>query len=146
LNVKSTCIKVRSLPLAAAVFIGFGGSLSLAGCAYALQPVVRPSQYRLKIAALAPTSYSIRLRVGEPREYRVPENGRVILDVPAYRPACKIYIFGPIKLGGGASPLTAKTVDVGIGGKVLRQLSLKQIATLPVDVDGYRVLAVRAAK
>jgi hypothetical protein len=34
----------------------------------------------------------------------------------------------------------------GIGRKVLRQLSLKKIATLPVDTDGYRVLAVRAAK
>src|SRR6476620_11844455 len=89
-------------------------SLISTGCAYALQPVILPSQYRLKVAANTPTRYSVRLRVPTPHEYPVPADGRVTLDIPAYRPGCKVYIFGGIKIGGASDPFTARAVDLRI--------------------------------
>ncbi len=137
---------LRVVFLGAALFTVLAAGLVSAGCAYALQPAVPASQYRLKVAAPAPTLYSIRLRLAEPRDYAVPADGRVMLDVPAYRLGCKVYIFGAIKVRGGSSPFPAKVVDVSTGGRVVRQLSLKQVIALPVDPEGYHLLAIRPSK
>jgi hypothetical protein len=68
------------------------------------------------------------------------------LDVPAYRPACSVYLFNQIRVRRGANPFYEKTVGIVVGGKTVRSLSLKEITSLPVDGEGYHVLTVRASK
>src|SRR6476469_1364757 len=63
-------------------------NLALAGCVYRLPPAMLPWQQRLKVVARSPEDYVLRLRIREPRDYRVPADGRVTLDVPAYRVGC----------------------------------------------------------
>ena len=104
-----------------------------------------PSQQRLKVAVPSPEAYVLRLRIREPRDYRVPADGRVTLDIPAYRVGCSVYLFDKIRIRG-ANPFTAKTVDVVASGKIIRQLSLKEIYALPADPEGYHLLAVKAPR
>lgn len=88
----------------------------------------------------------MRLRIGEPRDYRVPADGRVTLDVPSYRAGCSVYLFDKLRIRGEDNPFTAKTIDVVAGGKTIRRLSLKEISALPVDPEGYHLLAVGATR
>lgn len=129
--------------------VAFGLGLPLiltsAGCALALHPVTQPAQVRLKIVAGSPQIYDVHLRVNEAHDYRVPVDGRVTLDVPAYRPACSTYLLG-IKLRNGWDPYTAKTLDLVEGSKTARRLSLKQVYALPLDADGYHLLKPPSAK
>jgi hypothetical protein len=119
---------------------------TLVGCAYALPPVTLATQVRLKIVATVPDVYDDRLRITEPIKYHVPADGRVTLDVPAYRAGCSVYLFGKLKMQNHSDPYTAKTLDILAGGKTVQQLSLKNISTLPVDVDGYHVLLAPGTK
>jgi hypothetical protein len=105
---------------------------TLVGCAYGLPPVTLPTQIRLKIITKSPDAYDARLRIVEPHEYSVPADGRVTLDVPAYRAGCNIYLFGKVKMPNHSDPYTARTLDILAGGKTVRQLSLKSISNLPV--------------
>ena len=118
--------------------------VTLAGCAYALHPVTPPSQVRLKIVSPTPEVYSLRMRVREPDDYRVPTDGRVTLNVPAYRAACTIYLFGKLALPNQSDPATAKTLEISASGKTVRQLSLKTLNRLRLDADGYHLLKVPA--
>jgi hypothetical protein len=115
---------------------------TLAGCGLALPPVTLPAQVRLKIVARSPETYGVRLRIGEPHDYRVPADGRVTLDVPAYRAGCSVFLLGLARLPNRSDPYTAKTVDLLTGGKPARQLSLKMVSALPVDTDGYHLLTL----
>jgi hypothetical protein len=119
-------------------------SIASAACAYRLPPAVPPSQYRIKLVANAPDRYNLRLRVHEPRDYAVPADGRVTLAVPAYRAGCSVYLFDKLRVRSGLNPFTKKTVDVLMGGKMVRQLSLKEIAALPTDADRNHVLGISA--
>lgn len=115
--------------------------LALAGCAYRLPVPVLPSQEHVKVAAASPEAYTLRLRIREPRDYGVPADGRVTLDIPAYRAECSVYLFGKVRIRSGSNPFTAKAIDVIAGGKILRHLSLKEISALPLDPGGYHMLA-----
>ena len=119
---------------------------TLAGCAYGLNPVTLPAQVRLRIVAKSPEVYGLRLRINDPHEYQVPADGRVLLNVPAYRPGCSMYLFGMLKLPNHSEPYSTKTLDVFAGGKTARQLSLKTITALPLDGDGYHLLHLPAAR
>ena len=129
------------------VALGLGLILILtsSGCALALHPVTPPAQVRVKIVVESPQSYGVRLRVSEAHDYRVPADGRVTVDVPAYRPACSTYLFG-IKLRNGWDPYTAKTLDLFKGSQTARRLSLKQVYALPLDAEGYHLLKPPAAR
>lgn len=120
--------------------------VTLAGCAYALHPVTPPNQVHLKIVSSVPELYNLRLRVREPHDYRVSADGRVTLDVPAYRKADTVYLFGKLALPNHSDPYTAKTLEISASGKTVRQLSLKRLNSLPLDADGYHLLRVPAVK
>jgi hypothetical protein len=120
--------------------------LTLAGCAYALHPVTLPTQVRLKVIAKSPEAYGVHLRINGAHDYRVPADGRLTLDVPAYRAPCTVYLFGMFKLPNHLDPYTAKTLDVFASGKTARQLSLQKISALPLDADGYHLLKLPPAK
>ena len=141
--------RIKSKRLSPATAFGFVLTLNfaLADCAYRLPAPMLPSQQRLKVAAAAsPEAFILRLRIHEPRDYRVAADGRVTLDVPGYRAGCSVYLFDKLRIQRGANPFTARTIDVVVGGKVTQQLSLKEISVLPVDPEGYHLLAVRAAR
>jgi hypothetical protein len=109
---------------------------ALTGCAYRLA-----SQQRLRIIAPAPDQYSVRFRLWETRDYAVPPDGKLTLDVPAYRARCGPFIFG-IRMGP-QSPFAAKTVSIMRRSKVTRQLSLLAISRLPTDSEGYHQLKLK---
>lgn len=117
-------------------------NLALSGCAYRLPVPTLPFEQHLKVVAIDPQAYMLRLRIRDPRDYRVPVDGRLTLDVPGYRAACKVYLFDKFRINRGGDPFTARTIDVIVGGKITRQLSLKEISELPVDAQGYHLLAV----
>jgi hypothetical protein len=101
-----------------------------------------PSVYRVRIVADSPDRYTVRLRVVDGRQYEVPPDGRLNIAVPAYRASCSVYLFDKIRISSGANPFTAKSVDLAEGRRVVRQLSLKEIAGLPLDAEHYHVLTV----
>ena len=121
-------------------------NFTLAGCACSLPAPRLASQQRLRVVSPSPENFVLRLRIREPRDYRVPTDGRVTLDIPAYRAGCSEYLFGKLRIQRGADPFTAKNIDVAISGKITRQLSLKEISALPTDAEGYHLLTVRPAK
>jgi len=77
--------------------------------------------------------------MGHDREYRVPSDGRVSLDIPPYRAGCSEYLFG-IRIQRGADPFTEKTLDLVVDGKLAGQFSLKQLVALSTDLEGYHLL------
>lgn len=110
------------------------------GCAYRRPAGMAPSRQGLRLVAKSPEAYVLRLRIGEPHDYRVPVDGRVTLDVPGYGVPCDVYLLNKIRIRRGANPFSAKTLEIIVAGKVTRQLSLKEIATLPTDAEGYHLL------
>jgi hypothetical protein len=139
-------VNPRRLIPEASLAIGFVLTFETIGCVYRLPPATLPSQHRLKVVSNSPEVYSLRLRTREPHDYRVPTDGRVTLDLPGSRDGCSVYLFDRIRIRSGASPFTAITIDVIGNGRIARQLSLKQMAALPVDAEGYHLLTVPAAK
>jgi hypothetical protein len=83
--------------------------LSQVGCAYALRPAIAPSQALIRVVPTGPATVVLRLRLPEPREYRASADGRVIIDVPSYRPPCKIYVLGSIRIPGAPGLYSGKT-------------------------------------
>lgn len=105
-----------------------------------------PSQQRLKVVANLPDAYVLRLRIRDSRDYQVPGDGRVTLDVPGYRAGCSVYLFDKLRIQSGANPFTARTIDLVLAGKITQQLSLKDISALPLDAEAYHLLRVRVVK
>jgi len=116
-------------------------SFALVGCVYQLPVLTPPSQLHTRIIGSSDKSYVLRLHIGQDREYQVPADGRVSLDIPPYRAGCDVYLFG-IRIQRGADPLTEKTLDLVVDGKLATQISLKQLAALSTDPEGYHLLNV----
>ena len=129
----------------AALAAAFGSML--VGCVLRMPPAVMASQQGIRVVSRSPESYVLRLQIyGPPRDYHVPGDGRVTLDIPGYRAACREYLFGKVRVKHGADPFTEKTVQIMEGGKTAGRLSLKDISRLPADPEGYHLLRVRAAQ
>ena len=117
--------------------------VSLTGCAYRL-PTMRPaSQERIRIIAATTDHYVLRANTGSVKQYEVPGDGAVSVDVPAYRPTCSIYLFNMFKVGGGDDPLNGWNISVIHKGSVVRELSLRQVRELALDQQGNHLLEVR---
>ena len=114
--------------------------LSATGCAYHLCLYNTPSHHQLKVQANSPGIYVVR--VADTQEYTVAPDGRVSFDVPALPRGCDTYLFDVIKIGDG-SPENVRAIQLLKDGKVVRKFSLKQLAHLPCDSDGYRTVKVR---
>jgi hypothetical protein len=114
--------------------------LAQTGCAYRLARWTMPSQQRLKIVGSSDYAYVVRLRIHDPRDYRVAADGRITLDAPGDHGECSVYLFDVIRVQRGVDPLTAKRFEIVRGGKIVGKLSLKEIGELPVDAEGYHLL------
>lgn len=114
----------------------------LTGCAYSLHPYSRPAEVKLRVKSMQPEDCTVRVTAAEPpSDYPVASDGQVTFTVPSFRRGCSTYLFGVIKISD-ASPERIQIVEVRRGQRVLRKLSLTQIAELPEDASGYRILKV----
>jgi hypothetical protein len=117
----------------------------LAGCAYRLPAGSPRQEQRIKLVSPSPEQFTLRVRLSELRDYPVPPNGRVTLDIPAYRGGCTVYLFHKIRITRGPNPYTEKRVELLAGRNKVHRISIQQIAHLPLDPDGYHVLSVSSA-
>lgn len=122
-----------SLALASAALAG------LSACAYRLPPMTPPSLPGLQLAAPSPERYVVRLKTGGVKDYAVPPDGSLTLEVPGYGYRCRVYLFNWIRVGGGADPLKAWRVEAMAGGKSVGKLPLDKLLRLPVDESGRHV-------
>jgi hypothetical protein len=110
------------------------------GCIYSLPPVSPPGEFRLRLVAPAPERYAFHVEFRESKEYRVPADGRLTIDTPAFRRGCAVSLFGVIPLSHGHDPMSENNIQLSIAGKPVRRFSFHQLANLPKDPEGYRVL------
>ncbi len=114
-------------------------TLASAGCVYRLPPVNPPGHYRLRLVASSPQTYVVHVQAVNARAYQVPVDGRLILDIPASRRGCSVYLFDQIRVSKGYDPFAAKTVHLTTGGSS-RDLSFNELFKLPQDGEGYHLL------
>ena len=107
----------------------------------ALQPSSPPTDVKLKVQTAHPQDHSVRVTVGLPADYPVASDGRVEFTVPRFSHGCDHYLFGFIKTRNGAAECV-RPVELRREGRVLRRLSLAQIAELPRDEGGFGVVKV----
>ena len=75
-------------------------------------------------------------------DYPITQDGRVTFTVPPFRRGCTTYLFDVIKIND-TTPAHARVVEVRREQRVVRKLSLSQIAKLPEDAAGYRIVKVK---
>jgi len=115
-------------------------SILINGCVYALRPSNLPSQQKLCLQAAAPKQYSIQ--VADKFEYPVPSDGRVIVEIPPLERGCATYLFGIIKVSD-RSPQDVRAVNLKREGRIIKKLSLNDLAKLPTDGEGYRLIKLK---
>ena len=110
------------------------------GRVYRLPPVNPLGHYRRRLVADSPQIYVIRVQTIDAREYQVPADGRMTLDVPASRAGCSVYLFNRIRVNKGHDPLEARIIHLSIAGESSRDLSFNELFKLPQDDEGYHLL------
>jgi hypothetical protein len=110
-------------------------------CAYRLPPPSPPGHYRLRLVAKSPERYVLRTPTMNTKEYQVPADGRVTLDVPGSRRGCGVYLFNWIRVSSGYDPFGARTVDLSTASRPRRKLSFNELFRLPQDAEGYHLLS-----
>jgi hypothetical protein len=121
------------------MFLVFCNAL-FGGCAYRLKPYSQASQQKIRVKSALPHDYTVS--VADENTFQVPEDGRVIVDIPQLPRGCDVYLFEVVKIGDG-SPYNLRVIQLKQKNRVIRKLSLNDIAKLPVDKEGYHVLKVK---
>lgn len=116
--------------------------LTQAGCAYRLYVATPPSHGLLRIVADSPEQYSVQVNTETVKQYDVPHDGRIAIDIPSYRPPCGVYLFNAIKVGGDGDPLKTWTVSITRKGKTVRKQSLRVTQNSPTDETGYHLFKI----
>jgi len=116
-------------------------TLASIGCSYALPVASPPSQERVRVMAASPERYTLRLNSSRSQDFPVPPDGKVTLAVPPFNRGCTVRFLG-IKTGDGYDPLKEWTVTVKAANKTINRLTLRQVAKLPTDAEGFRLLKV----
>lgn len=124
------------------MFSLLGAVLTQAGCAYRLYVATPPSHGLIRIVADSPEQYSVQVNTETVKQYDVPHDGRITVDIPSYRPPCGVYLFNAIKVGGDGDPLKTWTVSITRNGKTVRKQSLRATQKSPKDEAGYHVVKI----
>src|SRR4051794_37677750 len=127
----------RVFPIFAALFL----ASFLSGCVSALMEGSRPTDVRLKLESPQPQQYIARVALESSVEYPVPSDGRVQFTVPSFHNGCSYYFLGIETHDGSAEAL--RVIELRRGELVVRRLSLREIAKLPQDEAGFRIVRVR---
>lgn len=128
----------------ALMFSLLGVVLMQAGCAYRLYVATPASHGLIRIVADSPEQYSVQVNTETVKQYDVPHDGRIAVDIPSYRPPCGVYLFNAVKVGGDGDPLKTWTVSITRNGKTVHKQSLRATQKSPTDEAGYHI--VRIAK
>lgn len=121
-------------PSLAALFLSF----VCAGCVKALN-VSEPTAVQMRVANPQPQQYAVRVTRGEPADYPISTDGVVLFFVPGHR-SCSTYLCG-MKVADGTTD-GERVVQLLYGERVIRTLSLRQIAKLPTDASGYSIVKI----
>src|SRR5579871_3262430 len=115
--------------------------LASVGCTYSLPAPSPPSQERVRVLAKSPESYILRLSSGRSLDFPVPQNGKVTLSIPPISRSCIVRFMG-MRVSGGHESLNDWTISVNASGKSAKTLTLRQLAKLPTDSEGFRLLSL----
>src|SRR5262249_25039087 len=107
-------------------------------CAYRLPPHIPPSRQRLRILAPVPTDYTVRVTDGA--DYRPSPDGRVVVEIPAQRASCGVYLFDVIKIRGSKLPVEVAIIKQG---KKVRTVQMADLHKLARDEEGYSVVKMK---
>ena len=113
----------------------------LSGCAAALMSGSQPTDVKLALRTPHPERHVARVALEPPVDYPVASDGRVEFKVPSFQHGDTYYFLG-IKLRDGSAE-RLRVVEVRRGSHVVRRLSLDEIANLPTNAAGYRVVTVQ---
>jgi hypothetical protein len=116
--------------------------LPLAGCAYRLPTITPAYQELIHVVANAPEQYAVEVNTGTVRKYDVPQDGRIKVGIPPYRPSCGVYLFDAIKVGGYRDPLNDWIVSITRNGKTVHKQSLRATQKSPTDEAGYHIVKI----
>jgi hypothetical protein len=72
-------------------------------------------------------------------DYSIPADGRVSVEVPQLERGCAVYLFGIVKVKE-SSPYDARAIHLNRGSRTIRELSVNDVAKLPVDAEGYHLV------
>ncbi len=111
------------------------------GCVIAKRVRSPVTEVRLRVVTARPRQYSIRVALDQPADYPVAADGHLSFTVPSVKGGCDVYLFGAIKVQDGSAE-NVRVVEVRREGRVIRRLSLSQIAKLLKDEAGYDVVKV----
>ena len=71
----------------------------------------------------------------------MPADGRVVVNVPALERGSATYLFGLVKVKE-SSPYDVPAIHIRRGEHTIRKLSINDLAKLPVDEQGYRLVRI----
>ncbi len=114
-------------------------ALLASGCVYALHESSEPTRVKLRVQASQPQQHTVRVALDETVDYPVAPDGTVEFTVPRFSHGCDVYVFGFIKTRDGSAE-SVRVIKVRRLERVLRKLSLAQIAKLPTDEAGYSLV------
>ena len=110
--------------------------LLASGCVYALHVSSEPTQVKVRVQSSQPQEHMVRVALDDPVDYPVAADGRVEFTVPRFSHGCDVYVLGLIKTRDGSAE-SVRVVEVRRAERVLRKLSLSQLAKLPKDDGGF---------
>jgi hypothetical protein len=125
--------------LTAVVIAGFVA----AGFSLGLPKYNLPAQYLIRLQGIGRSEFRIRVLGYRTVDVPVPQDGRVLLQIPRLPRACSLQWYG-IKLID-RSPRNAKKIEIICGKKIVVKLSIKDIESLPLDPSGTRTLDLSQA-
>lgn len=111
----------------------------ISGCVNALYPYNQSSQQKLRIQSLTPQKYTIR--IADKSDYLVPTDGHITVNIPQFKRGCAMYLFGIVKVSD-SSPYDFRIIHLINNNHTIQKLSLNDIARLPIDEQGYRLVKV----
>jgi len=111
------------------------------GCVYVLRSASPPTDVKLRLETTQSQQYVVRVAFESPADYPVAADGRVQFGVPRFDNGCAVLVFGVIKTRDG-SVENRRLVELRRNARVVRRLSLAQIAELPKDRDGFSIVRV----
>jgi hypothetical protein len=135
---KESCLRLRHIPVLLSI-----SSMCLSGCAYRLLAPNPPSRQTIRLLTSTPQDYSLRVESGNNAGAQaVGSDGRVTLTVPSLPRGCDVYLFNAIKVRSAESALDHKAIQIVRGPDIVKKLSLNDVAKLPQDSEGYRLLRI----
>ena len=120
----------------------FSLTLLASGCVCALHESSAETQLKLRLQSPQPEQLTVRVALEPSVDYQADQSGHVEFTVPRFSHGCDLYVFGVVKTRDGSAE-DVRIVEVRRGQRVLRKLSLAEIAKLLTDTEGYRIVGIK---